>query len=377
MNAAPKVSQRPQLNASWIDRRALEIVQKLQLSKHTTYLVGGCVRDLLLGVLPKDFDIATSARPEEVRRKIPGSYLIGRRFRLILVKRGADQFEVATFRRTALPEELDSEVAHQENNLFGSPEQDALRRDFTINALFYDPVADQVIDFTEGLRDLKAGLIRMIGDPRQRIEEDPIRSLRAIRLAHKTGLVVEPSFRMAISDLVDLPAQTPLPRRRLEYLKLFSLADPSRAFLELWDLGLLRSLMPSLHEKFESEAFREHLFLSLAAWQGSGESMQEQLLPWIWSWLEVFPDDPAGIDRWMLNELGVFKAEQSEIWGSLDLIPRLQNFTSFAKKGPRRQKSFLLSPQLPVALRLAQRQCLLSPAANGFWESRIFSLQKT
>ena len=369
-----EVSQKPNLDASWIDSRALEIVDRLQRAKHTTYLVGGCVRDLLLGFHPKDFDIATSAKPEEVRRAIPGSYLIGRRFRLILVRRGAQQFEVATFRRLAEASELNSNIEHQETNLFGTPEQDALRRDFTINALFYDPLEDRVIDFARGLEDLKAGWIRMIGNPEQRLREDPIRSLRAVRLAHKIGLQIEPEFRSAIAQLCELPAQSPLARRRLEYLKLFVLKDPGQAFLELWDLGLLKTLMPELAQRFEVESVREHFLDLLRTWKPASDSTVQLVLPWVWAWLQVEPGARDAINAWMQDEIGVFKSEQAEIWQAIELVPRIQNFSSFIKRGYRRQKSFLSQPQLEDALRLAQWDCLLSPQARAFWEMRLFAL---
>ena len=176
-----EIKQKPHLHASWIDPDAVEIVERLQKAGFTTYLVGGCVRDLLVGIHPKDYDIATNALPNEVKRKVWGSYVIGRRFRLVLVKRGEQQFEVATFRRGSKPEDFtEGEDQPVGDNFFGTPEEDALRRDFTINALFYDPIKNELIDYAKAMADIEATTLRMIGDPKTRIIEDPIRSLRAV-----------------------------------------------------------------------------------------------------------------------------------------------------------------------------------------------------
>src|SRR6185437_5841664 len=155
----------PKLHEEFIDRDALHIVRTLKGRGFETYLVGGCVRDLLLGKHPKDFDIATTARPQDVRRLISNAFIIGKRFRLVLVKRGETQFEVATFRRDIRPDENVEELPGGVDNIFGTAEEDAKRRDFTINALFFDPIDHRVIDFCEGRTDLDEGVVRMIGDP--------------------------------------------------------------------------------------------------------------------------------------------------------------------------------------------------------------------
>src|SRR5262249_29235348 len=139
----------------------------------TTFLVGGCVRDLLLGKHPKDYDIATNARPQDVRRMIHNSFIIGKRFRLVLVKRGDVQYEVATFRRDLRPDENVEELPGGADNIFGTPEEDARRRDFTVNGLFYDPVQHKLFDYVEAAADLEHGVVRMIGDPDVRLAEDP------------------------------------------------------------------------------------------------------------------------------------------------------------------------------------------------------------
>ncbi|MGZ3743745.1 MAG: poly(A) polymerase, partial [Pseudobdellovibrionaceae bacterium] len=159
------MTTKPHLHEDWIDPYARDIVRILQDEGFETYLVGGCVRDLLAGIHPKDFDIATNAHPNQVRRKIPQAYVIGKRFRLVLVRRGDQQFEVATFRRAISAEELeDSEAEIIGDNYFGSCEEDAKRRDFTVNALFYDPIQQKILDYCEGLKDVENRTLRMIGD---------------------------------------------------------------------------------------------------------------------------------------------------------------------------------------------------------------------
>jgi len=183
-----KSQQKPQLHEDWIDPYALRIVRNLQDSGFETYLVGGCVRDLLVGIHPKDFDIATSAHPNQVRKKVPNAYVIGRRFKLVLVKRGDQQFEVATFRRNVSPEELAAtpeEDTIEGDNYFGTVEEDAKRRDFTANAVFYDPGQDKLIDFCGGIQDLNDRVLRMIGHPKERFVEEPIRIPRSIPPSHK------------------------------------------------------------------------------------------------------------------------------------------------------------------------------------------------
>ncbi|MEY4617528.1 MAG: poly(A) polymerase, partial [Pseudomonadota bacterium] len=226
--------QKPTLHANWIEPEARAVVDRLQKAGFQTYLVGGCVRDLLAGIHPKDYDIATSAHPEQVRKIIRGSYIIGKRFQLVLVKRGIHQFEVATFRRNALPEEIEASERSFADNFFGTPQEDAQRRDFTINGLFYDPIRDELIDYVGGRQDIESGLIRMIGDPDYRLKEDPIRILRAIRLSHKLRFSIEETLRSAIEKNSQELVRSILPRKREEYFKLLRLSDPSLVFQELY-----------------------------------------------------------------------------------------------------------------------------------------------
>src|SRR5947209_5577525 len=195
-----------------IDPDALKVLYRLRQFDHVAYLVGGSVRDLLLGRRPKDFDIGTSAHPQQVKKVFRNCWIIGRRFRLAHVKFGQKVIEVATFRRQVAPgEEVvqdgvpapdpktpEGEHLIHHDNTFGTPEEDAFRRDFTINALFYDIATFSLIDYVGGLDDLRARVVRSIGDPEVRFREDPVRMLRAIALAARLEFAIEEPIQAAI-----------------------------------------------------------------------------------------------------------------------------------------------------------------------------------
>src|SRR6202790_2129477 len=188
-----------------IDPDALKVLYRLRQGEHTAYLVGGSVRDLLLGRHPKDFDIGTSAHPYQVKKLFRNCWIIGRRFRLAHVKFGQKVIEVATFRRqVAAGEEVvqdgvpapdpttpEGEQLIHHDNTFGTPEEDAFRRDFTINALAYDIATFSIIDYVGGLDDLRAGIVRAIGDPEGRFREDPVRMMRAVALAARLDFAID------------------------------------------------------------------------------------------------------------------------------------------------------------------------------------------
>ena len=183
-----------------IDRRllssaAVKTTEGLQKAGFEAYIVGGAVRDLLLKKRPKDFDVATDATPEQVNRVFRRSRIIGRRFRLVHVMFGDETIEVSTFRGSHLGESDDNQVADSgrilRDNVFGNQEEDAVRRDFTANALYYDPATEEVLDFHNGVADIQAGVLKMIGDPVTRYREDPVRMLRAGRLSATLGLTLD------------------------------------------------------------------------------------------------------------------------------------------------------------------------------------------
>jgi poly(A) polymerase len=188
----PRILSRPQhgLSRKAVQKSALKVLYRLSGSDHLAYLVGGAVRDLLLGHAPKDYDVATDARPQRIRRLFRNSRIIGRRFRLVHVYFRDGIIEVSTFRRSPDPQAQESDAGDlliTDDNVFGSPREDAFRRDFTINALFYDISNFSVIDYVGGIDDLEAGIVRVIGDPGVRFCEDPVRMMRACEYAGRLG----------------------------------------------------------------------------------------------------------------------------------------------------------------------------------------------
>jgi poly(A) polymerase len=291
-----------------IDPDALKVLNRLRQFDHVAYLVGGSVRDVLLGRRPKDFDIGTSAHPYEVKRLFRNCWIVGRRFRLAHVKFGTKTIEVATFRRQVTEEELEAiaqeraqedavlAAAHEpgataddaaasadeapaahpgpregrdrrgqggpdhlhRDNTFGTPEEDAFRRDFTVNALFYDIATLSIIDYVGGLEDLKARVIRCIGDPDLRFHEDPVRMLRAIVLAARLDFTVDPPIVDAIRRMAPEIARAAPARLMEEIYKILRSGASERAFRDLADVGLLQHMAPELL-KIEDEGLWEFL----------------------------------------------------------------------------------------------------------------------
>ena len=226
------------------DRRAVatDIVRRLRTAGHDAYFAGGCVRDQLLGRPPLDFDVATSAAPEVVRRLFRHTIPVGEQFGVILVVEGGARFEVATFRSDdAYVDGRRPSAVH-----FGSAREDALRRDFTINALFLDPLTDRVVDLVGGEADLRAGIVRAVGDARARIAEDRLRMLRAVRFAARLGFTIEPLTYAAI--VAAAPTLTDIAAERIgdEIVKTLTEGGASRGFELLADTGLLEPVLPEV-----------------------------------------------------------------------------------------------------------------------------------
>jgi poly(A) polymerase len=217
--------------------------------------VGGAVRDLLLGYRPKDFDVATSATPEEVRSIFRRSRIIGRRFQIVHVLCGQEIVETSTYRahftREPDAEHTDEHGRMLSDNVFGTQAEDAMRRDFTVNALFYDPVKEEVWDYVHGLRDLKNRKLVMIGDPETRYREDPVRMLRAARLAAKLDLAIEPKTRAPIKQLRHLLSNVPQARLFEEILKLLLSGNAVECVRLLRELELHHGLLPLLDTALE------------------------------------------------------------------------------------------------------------------------------
>lgn len=256
-----------------VDQDALKVLYRLKEAKYTAYLVGGSVRDLLLERRPKDFDIGTDAHPYQIKKLFRNCYIVGRRFRLAHVKFGTKVIEVATFRRQVTEEEAKAQAGPAEghadggnaadtsprdhlihrDNTFGTAEEDAFRRDFTINALFYDIATFSIIDYVGGLEDLTLRLVRCIGDPGVRFREDPVRMQRAITLAARMDLAIDPPVLDAISRHRGELARAAPARLAEEYYKILRSGSAARAFADLKRVGLLEPLSRVLHEGVDGE----------------------------------------------------------------------------------------------------------------------------
>lgn len=229
------------------------MLYRLKNAGYEAYLVGGGVRDLLLGREPKDFDVATNARPEQVEHEFRNCRLIGRRFRLAHVRFGDEIIEVATFRASGGADNSDEEadLAHDggtgrilRDNIYGSVEEDAVRRDFSVNALYYDIRDFSLRDYVDGLPDLRGGVLRLIGEPELRYREDPVRMLRAVRFAVKLGFKMHPATEAPIAGLADLLGHVPPARMFEEILKLFMYGFGEQAFEALRHYDLFAQLFP-------------------------------------------------------------------------------------------------------------------------------------
>ena len=247
----PVVCARPDhcISRKNIDPDALKVLYRLSRLGYEAYLVGGGVRDLLLGRAPKDFDVGTSAKPNEVKRAFRNCFLIGRRFRLAHVRFGQKVIETATFRANS--QSVGDIIEHaaegpMEDNTFGTPETDANRRDFTVNGLFYDIKTFAVIDYVGGLKDLKKKVIRSIGDPMIRFREDPVRMMRAVKFSSRLGFAIEKGTEKAIRKLHSCILTASTPRVCEEVFRLFPYGASAKAFRMLYDFGLLGDLLPDL-----------------------------------------------------------------------------------------------------------------------------------
>jgi poly(A) polymerase len=256
------------LSRALISDNAIKVLHRLKDAGYASLLVGGCVRDLLLGREPKDFDVVTDARPEEIRKLFHNARVIGRRFRLVHVRFGRDIIEVATFR--AVPRDISEETIPREeeegesaengnrmelgsHNVFGTQEEDAVRRDFTVNALYYNIRDFSIMDYVGGVEDLRRGLLRVIGDPETRYREDPVRMLRAVRFAAKLGFKIEDRTAAPIRELAPLLASVPAARMFEEVLKLFHGGYALETYELLRHYGLFRYLFPLTEKSLERE----------------------------------------------------------------------------------------------------------------------------
>jgi len=248
-----------------ISSGALKVCDVLADHGHSAYVVGGAVRDLLLNIEPKDFDIATDARPEQIKPLFRRALLIGRRFRLVHVMLGPETLEVSTFRAAdAKTAEKNEHGRVLRDNVFGTVEEDARRRDFTVNALYFDCRSGELIDYHGGLADLKKRTLRIIGDAETRFREDPVRMLRAVRLGAKLGLTIDNSTRAPIKRLAPLLEHVPPPRLFEEMLKLLLSGHANACLRQLRNEGLHKGLLPLLDVILDQPLGERFVTLALA-----------------------------------------------------------------------------------------------------------------
>jgi len=275
---AHRVSKREhRIDPHLLSKNAVKVTKTLQDAGYDAYIVGGAVRDLLLGIAPKDFDVATNATPEQVQKLFRRSRLIGRRFQIVHVtfyaSKGSHNYrdkpeiiEVSTFR--AILEGEGTHVAQSgrilRDNVWGSQAEDATRRDFTINAMYYDPSSQNVLDYHGGMRDLKAKVLRMIGDPAQRYREDPVRMLRAVRFSAKTGFGIEANSLAPIRELADLLHDVPQARLFDEILKLLMSGHAWASLESLRAAGLHQGILPLIDVILEQSEENNFAKLALA-----------------------------------------------------------------------------------------------------------------
>ena len=297
-----------------VSSAALKVLYGLKEAGYDAYLVGGCVRDLLLGHEPKDFDVATNASPEEVHKVFRRSQLIGRRFKLVHVRFGREIIEVATFRAPPQAEQhVDDAGRIMRDNVYGTLEQDAWRRDFTINALYYNINDFSIVDYTGGLVDLKAGKIKLIGDVETRYREDPVRMLRAIRFVGKLGLVLDSETERLIPVLANLLADIPAARLFDESLKLYLSGNAAVTHELLCHYHIFEHLFPQTDKVLHTEVDNYPRTLLIKALENTDKRIDEGK-----------PVTPAFLFAALLWE-PVRQQWQKNISKNIPIIPALQH----------------------------------------------------
>ena len=330
-----------------IDPDALKVLRRLVEAGHKAFLVGGGVRDLYIGKRPKDFDISTSARPGQVRKLFRNSRVIGRRFRLVQVFFGRDKIiEVSTFRRRSEYDiNGDPDAVLPANNTFGTPAEDAFRRDLTINALFYDIEDFSVIDYTGGVEDLQNRIVRIVGDPERRITRDPVRMMRVIRHAARAAFEIEPLTWEAIIANVDKLTLCPVSRIRDELFKDLR-GGAVRSWIDLATAsGLFYTIFPfyrEILEDDESAALLRDLLAVVDRLHGAGHPLTDGmllailLLPWACKEMDMLSartqKEAYGLSRAireqlqeMFKNLNIKRSMQDEIARSLSAMPLVAN----------------------------------------------------
>ncbi len=363
-----------------LDADAVKVLSRLQRKGFETYLVGGCVRDLLLGRTPKDFDIATEARPRQVKALFRNCRVIGRRFKLAHVHFDGKILEVSTFRTMPARRRNEEELLIRSDNEFGTAEDDAYRRDFTINGLFYDPTEDRILDWVGGIHDLQLRLVRAIGSPGIRMREDPIRILRAIKFASRLGFSIEKGTWEAMCRVSRDLAKGAPPRILEEILRLLKSGKALRAFQLLRDCRALGVVLEDLHgflEHTETEArlrfWKKLEALDALCQEGPPPSTALCLAALFYDFLEARRNGPVGdrdLGRWVYDQLDpLFRAlslPRAEA-AKMRRIYVVQNRFSVPEgKGGRtgRPSVFVKQESFPEAFRFFRLRCMAT--GRGF-----------
>ncbi len=317
-----------------ISQGSRKVCEMLHSHGREAYVVGGAVRDLLLGLRPKDFDVATDAYPDEVHKIFRRSRLIGKRFKLVHVMFGEETVEVSTFRaRTAT--ETDEHGRVLRDNIYGTREDDAIRRDFTINALYYDPASETLLDYHNGLRDLQRKSVRIIGDARARYREDPLRMLRAVRFAAKAGFSIDERTRKPIRELAHLLENVPPSRVYEEMQKLLLSGHAATGLRRLRSEGLHHDLLPLLDVIFEQPMGERFVTLALDQTDSrvrSGKSVSPAFLFAALLWHEVLAAWKKAEQRGLKPIPALFEAMDTVLDIQSDKLAIPRRFTAVMKE---------------------------------------------
>jgi len=349
------VRQKVKFDKKLLDQDALKVLKKLNKSGHETYLVGGCIRDILLGHKPKDFDIATSATPEQIHKLFKRSRIIGRRFKLVHIMFSARKFiEVATFRAGKVQTSNDGLVLR--DNYYGTLEDDVFRRDYTVNGLYYDIKKSEVIDYVGGLDDLKALKIKMIGDPSERFEEDPVRMIRAVRFRAKLNANIESQLIEAIQTNSQLLAKIPQARLYEEVIKLFHNENSIEIFHELDRLGLLSHLF----SQTEENSFVSASLINTSERIKSGNSVTPAFLFAVFLWSavnkrfnQISKKNKSRIELMLQASEDVIKKQTQQVMMTRWLSSRVKDIWlmqyQLENYNPKKSKALIRNPRFRMA----------------------------
>lgn len=349
-----------QLDKGAISPNAIRAVELLRRQGYAAYVVGGAVRDLALGIVPKDFDIATDATPTQVRKAMRNSRVIGRRFKLVHAYFANEIIEISTFRK------LSSDVQTDENgrlifdNVFGTEEEDAWRRDFTANALFLDPISGEITDYTGGMRDLEKRQLRIIGDPDERYCEDPVRMVRALRLASKLTLQLEEKTADAIRPNLETLAHVPQARLFDELTKVIKSGHSTLCFEQMERLGMIASFFPHYGDvpREGKEWIRAALLMAdRRQHQGETVSVSVVIASFYWPlvqdrYREIIGSDKPRIGK-VMDLLKGSEIQRSRLFGKRVRLTVCEMWETMARAELARRRKQILSVRRSHSLRVA------------------------